>query len=150
MRVILQRVSEASVRVDGKVIGAIERGLLLLVGIAQEDTPEVLAPMADKIVQMRVFPDADGRFHHSVLEVNGGVLLVPQFTLFANTSKGRRPDFFGAMKPPGAAEYFNQFVELFRQRGVEQVQQGEFGADMKVALINDGPVTISVEYPPNP
>lgn len=145
MKVILQRVSEASVRVDGECIASIERGLLLLVGIGEEDTPEVFAPMAEKIIQMRVFPDSAGRFHHSLLEVQGGLLLVPQFTLFANTSKGRRPDFFGAMKPPQASDYFESFVAQFRERGVSRVEQGKFGADMKVSLVNDGPVTISLE-----
>jgi D-tyrosyl-tRNA(Tyr) deacylase len=145
MRILLQRVSNAAVIVDGETVGAIERGLLLLVGIGQDDTSAVFQPMAEKIANMRVFPDDQGRFHFSLKDILGEVLLVPQFTLFADTSKGRRPDFFAAMKPPRAAELFNEFCDCFRSPGISNVATGLFGADMKVALLNDGPVTIWLE-----
>ena len=145
MKVLLQRVTSASVCVDQEVIGEIEQGLLLLVGIGSDDGEENLAPMADKIANMRVFPDEKGRFHYSLQDINGSVLLVPQFTLYADTSKGRRPEFFGAMKPPEAEQMFEQFVSLFKEKGLKKIASGRFGAYMQVELVNDGPVTISLE-----
>ncbi len=144
MKVLLQRVSSASVTVDGTVRGAIDRGLLLLVGFGQGDTVAALAPMAEKLAVMRIFPNEQGRFHFSVKDIGGGVLLIPQFTLFADTSKGRRPEFFGALPPAEATKLFDAFVEEFTKLGVSPVEKGVFGADMKVSLLNDGPVTIMV------
>ncbi len=145
MKVLLQRVSSASVVVDGKTSGAIERGLLLLTGFGAGDDSSKLAPMAQKVANMRVFPNDEGRFHYSVLEVSGDLLAVPQFTLYADTSKGRRPEFFSALAPAEAAKLFDEFVNELKKAGVKRVETGVFGADMKVSLLNDGPVTIMVE-----
>ena len=145
MKVLLQRVQEASVAVAGEGIAQIGQGLLLFVGIAAEDSEAKLRPMAEKVAQLRIFPDERGRFHHSLLEVGGEALCVSQFTLIADTSKGRRPDFFGAMKPPQAEELFDGFVEQLRSLGVSEVACGRFGAKMEVSLVNDGPVTILLE-----
>ena len=145
MKVLLQRVSFGRVKVDDAVIGEIKRGLLLLVGIGKEDDLSKIKPMAQKIAQMRIFPDEAGRFHLSVIDIKGGILLIPQFTLFADTSKGRRPEFFGAMAPQNASILFDAFVEEFRKLDIERVEKGEFGAHMQVELENDGPVTIMVD-----
>lgn len=145
MKIVLQRVSHASVRVSDRATGSVERGLMLLVGMGHGDDESKLKPMAEKIAQMRIFPDERGRFHLSLLDINGGVLLVPQFTLFADTSKGRRPEFFGAMEPGAASTLFDRFVEEFRNLKISPVGTGEFGAHMHVALENDGPVTIILE-----
>ncbi len=145
MRVILQLVSEASVSVDGEVCGQIGQGLLLLAGVAAGDNKSKLRLMAEKIANMRIFPDQRGKFHFSLLDNRFGVLIIPQFTLFADTSKGRRPEFFGAMKPPQAEEFFLDFVREFGRLGVAPVEKGVFGEEMKVSLVNHGPVTISLE-----
>ena len=145
MKVLLQRVSCASVTVAGEVVGAIGAGLLLLVGFSRSDLEPDLRAMARKIVALRVFPDQQGRFNYSLLDVGGGVLLVPQFTLYAQTNRGRRPDFTAAMHPEGAIVLFNEFVQCVSDSGVKKVETGCFGADMKVDLINDGPVTIMLE-----
>ena len=145
MKVVIQRVNHASVKVSGKIAGAIQKGLCLLIGFGPEDHAGKLGAMADKIAHLRIFPNAAGRFDRSVLEVGGGVLLVPQFTLYADTRKGRRPDFFGALAPAAAAPLFEQFVDVFTQTGVNPVEAGVFGAEMQVALENDGPVTIILE-----
>lgn len=118
---------------------------MLLIGFAPEDTPVQLARMAQKVVDLRIFPDDKGRFHHSLLEIGGAILLVPQFTLFADTDKGRRPEFFSAMPPAAAQELFLKAPAAFRAAGVQRVESGTFGAHMQVALINDGPVTITLE-----
>lgn len=145
MKVLIQRVSECSVAVGGEVVARTGCGLLLLVGIGREDTPEKLLPMAEKISHMRIFPDEAGRFHYSLLDVGGEAMCVSQFTLFADTGKGRRPDFFAAMKPPLAEELFDRFVSALGEAGVKTVRKGVFGAEMAVSLVNDGPVTILVE-----
>jgi len=145
MRAVIQRVNYASVKVDGVVKGKIKRGLCVLVGFAPGDHEPTLAQMADKIVNMRIFPNAQGRFDLSLLEIGGGVLLVPQFTLYADTRKGRRPDFFSALEPVSASQLFDKLIATFEKTGAAQVAAGVFGADMKVALENDGPVTILVE-----
>ena len=145
MKVLLQRVSHARVRVDGASVGEIERGLLLLVGFAKEDDDSKLKPITQKLCNLRIFPDEVGRFHLSVLDIEGEVLLVPQFTLYADTSKGRRPEFFSAMEPQRATVMFDALVGEFKALGVKKVQTGEFGAHMHVELENDGPVTIMVE-----
>ena len=145
MKVFLQRVLSASVDVEGQRIAEIGRGLLLLCGIGTEDDESKLAPMAKKLVELRVFANEEGRFDRSIMDISGEVLLVPQFTLFASTKKGRRPDFFGAMRPPQASELFDLFVAEFRALNVSRVEAGSFGADMKVGLVNDGPVSFMVE-----
>ena len=145
MKVLLQRVNHAHVCVDAVKTGEIDKGLMLFVGLGKNDDLGKLRPMAQKLASMRIFPDENGRFHFSVLDTKGGVLIVPQFTLYADTEKGRRPDFFSAMDPQNATILFDAFVEEFRRLGVEKVETGEFGAHMLVELENDGPVTIMLE-----
>jgi D-aminoacyl-tRNA deacylase len=143
MRVLIQRVSKASVHVDGKIVGKIGTGLLLFVGICASDLPDVLEKMAKKILNLRIFPALDGRsgFDRSVLDAGGEILAVSQFTLYADCRKGRRPSFVDAARPQPALALFNQFVELLRAEAIP-VETGVFGADMDVQLYNDGPVTI--------
>ena len=145
MKVVIQRVAHASVSVEGQVSGAIKRGLLLLVGFGGDDTEAKLGPLAEKVANMRLFPDERGRFHFSSLEIGAEILLVPQFTLFADISKGRRPEFFGALAPEQAKSLFEKLPAHFERLGIKQVGCGIFGAYMQVELLNDGPVTIIVE-----
>ena len=145
MKVLLQRVTHASVKVEERTTGAIGHGLLLLVGFGRNDSEALLKPMAEKLINMRIFSDDQSKFNLSLLQVNGGVLLVPQFTLYADTAKGRRPEFFSSMPPEPARDLFNSFVEVFKTLGIKEVQTGEFGAHMHVSLENDGPVTIMLE-----
>jgi D-tyrosyl-tRNA(Tyr) deacylase len=118
---------------------------MLLVGFGKDDSPDVLQPMAEKIATMRIFHDENGRFDASVIDSKGGILAVPQFTLYADTTKGRRPEFFQALAPQGAAHLFVQFKDALRQAGASEVESGVFGAHMEVELVNDGPVTITLE-----
>ena len=141
MKVVLQRVLEASVTVDKKQIGAIQQGFLLLVGVGQDDTIEDVQYVARKISQLRVFEDAEGRMNKNIQDVAGSILSISQFTLYANTKKGNRPSFVEAAKPEIANQLYEQFNEELRQLGMT-VETGQFGADMKISLINDGPVTI--------
>ena len=145
MRAVIQRVNHANVKVDGKVTGEIERGICILVGFAPGDDQGKLAQFAEKAVNMRIFTNEAGRFDHSTLQIGGGVLLVPQFTLYADTRKGRRPDFFGALEPAAATKLFDELITVFNSSGVAKVGAGVFGADMKLSLENDGPVTIIME-----
>ena len=142
MRVLVQRVSEGSVTVDGEITGSIDQGLVLLVGMGHEDTEADMVKMAYKVANLRIFKDDRGLFSHSLLDVGGGALVVSQFTLYADCRKGRRPSFTGAAAPEKASPMVDQFVELLKKEGVKRVESGVFGADMKVALCNDGPVTI--------
>ena len=144
MRVLLQRVMRASVEVDAEVIASIGRGLLVFVGLAKGDTDEDLAILAKKIVHLRIHEDEQGKFNHSLLEVGGSLLVVSQFTLCADTKRGRRPSFTKAMPPESAHEFFARFVACLRQYPVE-VQTGQFQANMQVSLCNDGPVTLWLE-----
>ncbi len=145
MKAVYQRVTEASVTVDGEQIAAIGSGVLLLVGVCEGDTPAQADLLAKKVAGLRVFCDENDKMNLSVLDVGGSVLAVSQFTLCADTSRGRRPDFFGAARPEVAQPLFDRFVQQLKQEGVTDVQTGEFGADMKVHLINDGPVTILLD-----
>lgn len=142
MRVVIQRVSRASVTVDEKVTGAINGGLLVFVGIEDADGPEDLEWLSAKIVQMRIFNDAAGVMNLSLQDVNGDLLLVSQFTLHASTKKGNRPSYIQASKPPVAIPLYEQFIARLEKDLGKPIQTGVFGADMKVELINDGPVTI--------
>jgi len=142
MRVVIQRVSRASVTVDEKITGAIHSGLLVLVGIEDADGREDLEWLSAKIVQMRIFNDADGVMNLSLKEVNGDLLLVSQFTLHAVTKKGNRPSYIQASKPPVAIPLYEQFIAQLGKDLGKPIQTGVFGADMKVELVNDGPVTI--------
>ena len=144
MRVLVQRVSRAEVRVQGAVRGRIAGGLLLLVGFGAADGEEQLAWMAEKIAGLRIFGDADGKMNRSVEEVGGGLLVISQFTLYGDARKGRRPSFIEAAQPPVAIPLYERFVQLLRARGLP-VETGEFGAMMEVELVNDGPVTLWLE-----
>ncbi len=144
MRIVLQRVSRASVEVDGAVVGAIGPGLVALVGIGEGDTAETVVRAAGKTAAMRIFRDAEGRFDRSVRDVGGEVLVVSQFTLLADTRKGTRPSFTGAAHPDVAAPLVDRYAAALRDLGID-VATGVFGADMAVSLVNDGPVTIVVD-----
>ncbi len=144
MKVVVQRVSEARVTVEGQTVGEIARGLLLLVGIGQEDTEADLTWMADKLAGLRIFEDDGGKMNLSVVEVGGAILSVSQFTLYGDCRKGRRPNFMGAARPETAEAMYERFNGLLRDRGLT-VATGRFGAMMDVALVNDGPVTLVVD-----
>ncbi|NJD09986.1 MAG: D-tyrosyl-tRNA(Tyr) deacylase [Gemmatimonadetes bacterium] len=146
MRIVLQRVSRAEVRIDGRVTGRIGRGFCLLVGFAATDTAEQLAWMADKVLSLRLFSDEDGKMNRGLDEVpGGGVLVVSQFTLYGDTRKGRRPSFIDAAPPELAIPLYDEFVRLLRERAPGPIATGEFGALMDVDLVNDGPVTLILE-----
>ena len=142
MRVLIQRVSSASVTIEGKISGEIGQGLLILLGIEDADTSEDIDWLCGKITRLRIFGDEEGLMNRSVVDVDGGLLVVSQFTLFASTKKGNRPGFTRSAKPPVAIPLYEQFVKMLAFTAVRQVATGEFGADMQVALVNDGPVTI--------
>ncbi len=143
MRVVLQRVKEASVSIDGEVHGAIGLGFLLLVGVGPEDTAEDLTYLCRKIVNMRIFSDDQGKMNHSIQDVGGSILSISQFTLFAQTKKGNRPAFTGAAQPDLAKSLYDDFNQLLGE--FVPLETGVFGADMQVALVNDGPVTILLD-----
>jgi D-tyrosyl-tRNA(Tyr) deacylase len=143
MKIVIQRVSQASVTIDGKIAGAIQQGLLLLVGICPEDGQEDIEYAVRKISQMRIFSDDADKMNLSVQDVGGQILSISQFTLYADTKKGNRPAFTGAAKPDLATALYDQFNQKLAQ--IVPVQTGEFGADMKVSLVNDGPVTIVLD-----
>ena len=144
MRAVIQRVSRAAVQVEGEVVGAIGPGLLVLLGVGQADGLEEVRMLADQIAHLRVFTDAGGKFNLSVLDVSGSVLVVSQFTLFADTRRGRRPSFISAGAPEVAAPLVERFIEEVRTLGLT-VAGGKFGAHMHVELVNDGPVTIVLD-----
>ena len=144
MRALVQRVKEARVEVDGKVVGQIGPGLLILLGVCVTDTEAELRWVADKCLNLRIFEDADGKFNHSVLETKGEILVVSQFTLYGDASRGRRPSFTAAAVPAIAEPLYEKFAETLRAAGVK-VATGVFGAMMEISLQNSGPVTIMVE-----
>jgi D-tyrosyl-tRNA(Tyr) deacylase len=144
MRVLVQRVSRAEVRVGDRVTGRVGRGLLLLVGLTHADTEAELAWMADKVLGLRVFADAEGKLNLDVGGAGGGVLVVSQFTLYGDARKGRRPSFVDAARPELAEPLYERFVATLRERGAH-TETGEFGAMMEVELVNDGPVTLWLE-----
>lgn len=141
---LLQRVSRAEVRIEGQVKGGISRGLLVLVAVHRDDTESDIERLATRILGYRVFPDAEGRMNRSLQDEAGDLLLVPQFTLAADTKKGTRASFTRAASPEKGAAYFDQLVEICR-RQLENVETGVFGADMQISLVNDGPVTFWLE-----
>lgn len=147
MRVVAQRVSRASVTVEGTVTGEIDVGLMVLVGIGPQDTERDLEWMAKKLVGLRIFPDDDGRMNLSLLDQGYGVLAISQFTLYGDCRKGRRPSFVGAAPPDMASPLYDRFCDLLSEMGVVQVGRGVFGAHMDVSLVNDGPVTLVIESP---
>jgi len=144
MRAVVQRVSRASVRVDGKVVGACGPGLVVLVGAGHEDTPETAERLAAKVARLRIFPDEEGRFDRSLLDTGGEALVVSQFTLLADTRKGNRPSLVDAARPEQAEPLVERFADVLRALAV-RVETGVFGARMEVELVNDGPVTIVLD-----
>lgn len=147
MRIVVQRVTRAAVRVDGEVVGSIGAGLLLLVGVEPGDEALDLPRIAERIASLRIFVDGEGRMNRSLEEIDGGILLVSQFTLCADTRKGRRPGFGGAAPPELAQPVFDRLVAAFRDRG-RSPETGVFGAKMAVELTNDGPVTFILDLAP--
>ncbi|MEN8694042.1 MAG: D-aminoacyl-tRNA deacylase [Akkermansiaceae bacterium] len=145
MRTVLQRVSEASVTIDGEVISAITNGFLILLGIEEADGPEDIAWLVRKITKMRVFEDSEGKMNQSLLDHGGQLLVVSQFTLHASIKKGNRPSFINAARPDQAEPLYLNFCTALEKETGQSVGQGKFGAEMKVALINDGPVTIIID-----
>jgi D-tyrosyl-tRNA(Tyr) deacylase len=144
MRVCVQRVSEASVETDGKTVGAIGPGLLVLLGIGQSDTPAEVTQLVDKIINLRVFADDQDKMNRSLLDIQGQMLVISQFTLWGDCRKGRRPSFVQAADPEVAEPLYERFVDEVRGRGVA-AETGRFGAMMQVRLVNDGPVTLVIE-----
>jgi D-tyrosyl-tRNA(Tyr) deacylase len=143
MRLVIQRVSEASVQINNQINGEIGKGLLILIGIEHEDTKDDADWLVKKVVNLRIFSDDEGKMNHSVIDIDGKALIISQFTLHASTKKGNRPSYIKAARPEHAIPLYNYFVaEIAKHIPIET---GEFGADMKVSLINDGPVTISID-----
>lgn len=145
MRVVVQRCSRAEVRIDGEITGQIERGFMLLVGITDGDTQAQADLIAKKVAQLRVFEDAEGKMNLALKDINGAILSISQFTLYADCKKGNRPSFIRAARPETAAPLYDYFNQTLRSQYDLQVETGRFGADMKVDFINDGPVTILLD-----
>lgn len=144
MRAVVQRVTNADVKIDGRVNGKIDDGLLVLLGVGNGDTEENMKYIADKIIKLRIFSDENDKMNLSLEDVGGSMLVISQFTLYGDCSHGRRPYFGNAMEPVSANEMYEKFVAYIREQGIH-TETGEFGADMKVSLTNDGPVTIILE-----
>jgi len=144
MRGVIQRVLEAHVKVDGQIVGQIEQGLVVLLGVAAGDTSADLKYLVEKTIHLRIFEDDDGKMNRSVIDVGGSILAISQFTLLGDCRKGRRPSFIGAAKPEEANAMYQQYIAQIRQQGVP-VETGIFQADMKVHLVNDGPVTLVLD-----
>ena len=145
MRAVIQRVSEASVTVEGAIIGQIQRGLMVLLGIVNEDDTSDIEWLSNKIIHMRIFEDESGVMNKSLIEVGGEILLVSQFTLHASTKKGNRPSYIAAAKPEISIPIYEAMIHQLEKDLGASIQTGKFGADMKVSLINDGPVTITID-----
>ena len=144
MKIVLQRVKEASVTIDGEIHGAIGKGYMILVGFNEEDNHEIIDRLVEKVIHLRVFEDENQKMNRSLLDVEGSILSISQFTLYADCRKGRRPSFINAAKPDISSPLYDYFNECLRNQGIH-VETGIFGADMKVGLVNDGPVTIILE-----
>ena len=145
MRVVVQRSKEASVTVGDELVGSIDRGLVVLLAVAPDDTQKEADWLAEKVAHLRIFPDAEGKMNRSVLEEQGGILVVSQFTLYGDCRKGRRPHFGGAARPETAIPLYEYFCHRLREIGISSVATGRFGAMMQVQLINDGPVTLVID-----
>ena len=146
MKVVLQRVSQANVKIDGKEVGAIQTGLLILLGVAPDDSREDIDYLVKKITNMRIFADEEGKMNLSLLDIHGELLIISQFTLHASTKKGNRPSFINAAKPDLANQLYKDFIAVSKEViGKYKVATGQFGADMQVSLVNDGPVTIVMD-----
>ena len=144
MKFVIQRCQKASVSVDGKTVGAIEKGLMVLIGVGKDDTTDVVDKYLKKLLQLRIFEDENGKTNRSLMDIGGQLLLVSQFTLYANCRHGNRPGFTDAGDPPKAKELYEYLIERAKEQ-VSVVEQGIFGADMKVSLVNDGPFTIILD-----
>ena len=144
MKIVIQRVTSANVKVDNNIIGSIEKGLLIFLGVEAEDTDDMLQKYVDKIIKLRIFEDENGKTNKALMDVNGSLLVVSQFTLCADCSHGNRPGFTGAKAPAEANRMYEEFIRLCKEQ-VPVVERGSFGADMKVSLCNDGPFTIILE-----
>lgn len=144
MRAVIQRVNSASVEVEGQIIGKINKGLLVFLGVGDGDTDADLNYIADKTAGLRIFSDEDDKMNLSVTDINGEMLVVSQFTLYGDCRKGRRPNFTSSMEPVTAERMYEEFIEIIEKKGIK-VEHGEFGADMKVEISNDGPVTILLD-----
>ena len=145
MRILIQRVEKASVSVDGRLKGKINKGLLIFVGISKSDTNSDIKYVVDKSVNLRLFPDVNGKFHFSVRDIKGELMVISQFTLYGDTRRGRRPSFSDAMGPVEAEEIFNKVIEMFKSNSGLTVAEGQFGSHMDIKSINDGPVTILLD-----
>ena len=145
MRVVVQRVSQSNVKVSGEVIGEIKEGLMVLVSFVDEDNDTYLGWMTKKIINLRIFNDNEGKMNRSVQDVGGDILLISQFTLHGSTKKGNRPSFIKAAKPDFANVMYERFIKVLEQSLGKEIQTGEFGGDMKVSLVNDGPTTIIID-----
>ena len=145
MRVVVQRVSQSNVKVSGDIIGEINEGLMVLVSFVDEDNDTDLGWMTKKIINLRIFNDDEGKMNRSVQDVGGDILLISQFTLHGSTKKGNRPSFIKAAKPDFASVMYERFIKVLEQSLGKEIQTGEFGGDMKVSLINDGPTTIIID-----
>ena len=145
MRVVVQRVSKSNVKVSGEVIGEIKEGLMVLVSFVDEDNDTDLGWMTKKIINLRIFNDDEGKMNRSVQDVGGDILLISQFTLHGSTKKGNRPSFIKAAKPDFANVMYERFIKVLEQSLGKEIQTGEFGGDMKVSLVNDGPTTIIID-----
>ncbi len=145
MKAVIQRVKTSSVAVDGKTVGSIEKGLLILLGVTKEDTKNDAELMARKIANMRIFTDSEDKMNLSLLSVEGEALVISNFTLCADLRKGTRPSFDPAMSPDSANEHYEYFCNALEKEGIKNVQKGVFGAEMEVSIINDGPVTFSLD-----
>ncbi len=144
MRIVIQRVAQASVTVDGKVVGAIQKGALVLLGVHKNDDFSKIPWLAQKLIHLRMFHNAEGKMDHSLLDLKADVLIISQFTLYGNCAQGRRPDFFDAAPPALALPIYEQFIAEVRKH-IGHVATGIFGADMQVSLVNDGPVTLIID-----
>ncbi|MDD4779244.1 MAG: D-aminoacyl-tRNA deacylase [Tissierellia bacterium] len=144
MRSVVQRVKHARVKVDNQIIGEIKHGIMLLLGVEEDDDEKDLEYMVDKVVNLRIFEDENGKMNKSLIDVNGSILVVSQFTLLGDARKGRRPSFIQAARPEKAIPYYEDFISILRDKGIK-TEVGEFGADMEVLICNDGPVTILLD-----
>jgi D-aminoacyl-tRNA deacylase len=145
VRALVQRTTAANVKIDGAVVAEITRGLVILLGVARDDTPAAVPRLAERVARLRIFPNEEGRSDKSLLDTNGAALVVSQFTLYADTTSGNRPSMSGAAPPELAEPIYEAFVTALRDLGVAQVETGVFGASMAVELVNDGPVTLLLE-----
>lgn len=147
MRAVVQRVSEAEVKIEGKSVGKIENGFLILLGVTHSDTSKEVEWLSNKIKGLRVFEDEEGKMNLGLDDIKGEVLIVSQFTLYGNCLKGKRPSFINAARPEIAIPLYEEFIDKFKSFGLNKLETGEFGADMKVSLINNGPVTLVIDTP---